>query len=400
MTIAMRHTPGLPIQVLPVAGRIARTEIFGTVAAAEPHWRALERGNAVATPYQRFDFLALWQRHVGTQSGVKPLIVVSFDAAGAPVLLLPFGVRRIGALRAVEFLGGKHTNYNAPVCARGLAAGFTRTELDDVLSRLALHADVLLLTNQPVSWQGAGNPLGLLPHQLSPSLNHSGELPQNFDVLFRERCNAATRKKIRKKAERLAKHGTVLFTRAKTPGEIRRVLDAFFAQKSARMRAQGIANAFDEPAARRMIEAGVTESAGNGAPVIELYSLSVDDVIIATLGGTVGSGRFSAMFNSISYDRFAVETPGEQLLIHVVRACCERGLTSFDLGVGEARYKNLLCGDANSLFDSFIGLTPAGRILAFAAHWGAALKRLIKQSPVLWPLAKATRRLRGRFGSE
>jgi hypothetical protein len=33
-----------------VAGRIARVEVFGDMESAEPHWRALERAHALATP--------------------------------------------------------------------------------------------------------------------------------------------------------------------------------------------------------------------------------------------------------------------------------------------------------------------------------------------------------------
>ena len=102
------------------------------MAAAEPHWRALEAGPLLATPYQRYDFLKLWQRYVGTATGVTPFIVVGFDALGAPLFLWPLGRRRMGPLQVVEFLGGKHANFNMalwrlrrcrrdrapPICAR------------------------------------------------------------------------------------------------------------------------------------------------------------------------------------------------------------------------------------------------------------------------------------------
>ena len=42
---------------------------FDDMAAAEPHWRALEQVDSLATPYQRYDFLKLWQRHVGVEFG-------------------------------------------------------------------------------------------------------------------------------------------------------------------------------------------------------------------------------------------------------------------------------------------------------------------------------------------
>ena len=116
------------------------------------------------------------------------------------------------------------------------------------------------------------------------------------------------------------------------------------------------------------------------------------------MGGIVGGGHF-AMFNSIIQGRFAVESPGEQLILKLVRSCCDRGLDTFDLGIGEARYKNLLCGDAEPLFDSYLPLSPAGRIFAFSLAIGASIKRAIKQRPALWAAVGALRRMRARLSA-
>lgn len=393
MTIALRHAPAVPAEVSPVTG-IAQVQVFASLAAAEPHWRMLERADVVMSPYQRFDFLALWQRHIGAVNGIEPAIAIAFDAAGAPMMLFPFGCRALGPLGLVSFLGGKHANFNLPIWRRDLAP--TYAHIETVLFQLSGRADVLLLFNQPETWHGFANPLCLLPHQPAPSPSYSGTLSPDFDTLLRDRTSGASRKKMRKKAETLASFGIVRFARADTAPESRRVLDTFFEQKSARLRAQGIANVFDDPDVRRLLEAAVVAPAAGYSPPVEIYSLSVNDEVIATMAGMVAGDRFSAMFSSIASDRFATESPGEQLLLHLVRDCCVRGLTTFDLGVGEARYKYMLCGDVEPLFDSFIGLSPAGRVLAPVARWGSALKRTIKQNSALWSLANAVRRLRGR----
>ena len=175
------------------------------------------------------------------------------------------------------------------------------------------------------------------------------------------------------------------------------MLDAFFKQKSARMQRIGVTDAFAEAEVRRFVEAATAARLADGSPLIELYSLSVDDIIVATMGGIVGDGRFCAMFNSITAGRYAVESPGEQLIVNLVKRCCERGLDTFDLGIGEAHYKSMFCGDAEPLFDSFLPLSPAGRILAFGAGVVEAAKRAIKQNAVLWSAVRALRRLRARF---
>ena len=80
-----------------------------------------------------------------------------------------------------------------------------------------------------------------------------------------------------------------------------------------------------------------------------------------------------------------------------MRRCCERGLTTFDLGIGQATYKTLFCPDAEPLFDSHLPLTSAGRMLAVGFGVTARCKRAVKSSAALWSLARALRRLRAVF---
>jgi len=395
--VAMRALPAED-RFLPVRDvNVARVTVFETLEAAEPAWRALECGDRLRTPYQRYDFLKAWQDHVGAAEDVAPLIVAGFNADDAPLFLLPLGTRRVGGLRVAEFLGGKHANFNMGLWRRELAGRIGAPELKEVMRQLSGHADLLVLMNQPLTWTGATNPLALLPYQRSANFGFSGSLTSDFDALLRAHTNSTARKKMRKKERALAELGTVRFGRVECPNEIRRVLDAFFKQKSARMRAIGVADVFAEPGVRRFIEAATTERLDNGEAVIELYALSVDDIIVATMGGIVGGGRFCAMFNSILPGRYAVESPGEQLIVNLVRQCCERGLETFDLGIGESRYKNLFCEDAEPLFDNYLPLTPAGTMLALAYRAGAVVKRAIKQQPLLWSLVGRARRLRARL---
>src|SRR5690242_7250201 len=41
----------------------ARIDVYEDLAAAEPVWRRLEAMGALATPYQRFEWVSLWHRH-------------------------------------------------------------------------------------------------------------------------------------------------------------------------------------------------------------------------------------------------------------------------------------------------------------------------------------------------
>lgn len=377
-------------------GHIAQIEIYDDMAAAEPYWRALERGKKLATPYQDFDFLNLWQQHVGNAECITPFIVVAFNATGAPLFIWPLGRRIVAGRRVVEFLGGSHANFNMAVWHSDIVGKISAEELRSVLDQLAEEADILRLTNQPLTWSGTTNPFALLPQQRSANFGCSGALSHDFDALLRSRTNASDRKKMRKKERTLAGYGEVRFERARTAHDVRRVLDVFFKQKSARMRALGIADVFAAPGVRRFIEAAATEPADGFRTPIELYALSVNDIIVATMGGIAGGGRFCGMFNSIAQGHYAVESPGEQLILNLVKGCCERGLGTFDLGIGQAQYKTLFCSDIEPLFDSYLPLTTSGSVLALAFAAGAWLKRTIKQRAALWALVRIGRRLRAR----
>ncbi len=377
--------------------RIARVEVVRDMAAARPHWLALEQAGCLMTPYQAFDFLELWQRHIGAGEGVEPRIVVGFDDANAPLFVLPLGRRRMaGGLKAIEFLGGKHSNFNMGLWRADYLAAVTADDLRGVFVHLAGEADVVSLGNQPLMWAGRDNPLALLSHQPSPSFGFSGPLQADFEALFNERTSPVGRRKMRKKERTLAGFGEVTFARAASEAAIRRVAEDFFTQKSARMRAIGLPDVFAAKDVRDFISAGVLTPTAARSRLIELYTLSVGDTIVATMGGICADGRFSAMFSSIIHDRFKSESPGEQLLVRVVRDCCERGLHTFDLGVGEASYKSMFC-NPDPMFDSDWPLTAKGRAFALVHRGFAAAKRSVKQTPTLWNVIVAARRIKARL---
>jgi CelD/BcsL family acetyltransferase involved in cellulose biosynthesis len=379
---------------IPVDSAVTELAVFSDMAAAEGPWRALEGSGSLATPYQGYEFLNHWQAHLGADAGVAPAIAVAFNPAKVPLFLLPLGLRRVGVLRVLEFLGGKHANFNMGLWRRDVAASISAPELRSVMRQLSSRADLLMLTAQPLTWGGTTNPLALLPHQQSPNNGFSCALIPDFEALFRARTNSATRKKMKKKERALADLGEVRFERARDERQVRRVLDAFFKQKSARMRLLGLPDVFADPGVRRFIAAIAEPERKRPAPV-ELYALSVDDMIVATMGGIVADGRFCAMFNSIHGGRYAAESPGEQLIVRLVKACCERGLDTFDLGVGQSRYKHLFCEDAEPLFDSYLPLTAVAQLPALGFRAAAAGKRMLKEHPALWSAVRVLRRLRG-----
>ena len=75
--------------------RIASVDIIHDLGAAEAIWRSCENPQVSYTPYQRFDFLAAWQRQVGEREGLSPFIVVAYDGDRRPLLLLPLATKTV-----------------------------------------------------------------------------------------------------------------------------------------------------------------------------------------------------------------------------------------------------------------------------------------------------------------
>ena len=61
---------------------------------------------------------------------------------------------------------------------------------------------------------------------------------------------------------------------------------------------------------------------------------------------------------------------------------------ALDLGIGSDDYKRLFCKGDEAIFDSFIALTARGRIAATAMSALNRTKRMVKQNPALFDMAK------------
>jgi CelD/BcsL family acetyltransferase involved in cellulose biosynthesis len=398
MSIAVNYHAGqenIASDCLPCAGRIVRVGIFDDMTAAEPFWRALERDGAWATPYQRFDLLAAWQHHVGARKGIVPFIVIGFDVAGRPLFLWPFGRKQMGPFRVAGFLGSKHASFNLGLWRRDLAAAIGASDIHGLLARTASRdapVDVLTLYSQPLSWAGVANPFALLPRQLSAEDGASLNLHAAAGIEAAVSPGIRSRLRIKeKKLKKLAGYGYVQPTSA---AEIDRLLDAFFALKAVHMRSQGLTNVFAEPGVAEFVRQASHLRLPDGRPLIELHALEGGGEVLALYGAVVDPYRFSAMFNTYTLSQHARQSPGLILLQHMIGACAQRGARSFDIGVGRAHYKSFFCKEPEPLFDTFLALTPRGRVATPVFRMAFAAKRMIKSKPALWAAVQYVRRAR------
>ena len=370
--------------------RIAAVELHHDFTAARPIWHRLESDDSIVTPYHKHVFLDSWYRHVGRPGGIAPLIVTAHDWSGKPVALLPFGVAIRGALRTLQFLGGKHANTNFGIWNREFAGSAGPDDIRLIVGRIAAGApgiDLIALHRLPLSRDGIANPLLVLRHQ--PSANDCcwRDLRRSPD----QEINRVMRKKLRSKSRRLAELPGYRYFRATTCQEVERLLAWFFRVKAMHLAAQGAANAFAEPGVEDFVRDIYNPGLAGGTSA-ELYAVECDGEPLAVFGGIGDGRRFSLMFNTYTLGPLARFSPGLVLLNLMIADLRERGFAGFDFGAGDARYKRTFCRETEPLFDSFLALTPRGHAAAAAWRLTTAFKRGIKNTPQVWSALRFARR--------
>jgi CelD/BcsL family acetyltransferase involved in cellulose biosynthesis len=391
MTMAAVIETRTGTQARPETSRIAGVELLGDMREAESVWRGLEQSNQLSTPYQRFDFLAAWQRQVGEREGIRPFIVIAYDKDRQPLLLLPLGVKRETGARVARFLGGKHATFNMALWRKDFAAAATAADLDALMSGIRAHAqaDVLALTQQPRRWMELPNPLALLPGQASandcPLLTMAPGAPPA------SRVSNSFRRRLKGKERKLQSLPGYSYRLATSDAEIKRLLDWFFTIKPQRMAAQQLPNVFADPGIEDFIRDACMTQLGGGGHAIDIHALECDEEVIAIFAGVADTSRFSMMFNTYTLSGSSKYSPGLILMRDIIDHYAERGVTSLDLGIGSDDYKRLFCKDDEPIFDSFVALSMRGRIAAAALSSLMRAKRLVKHTPALMQIAQRVR---------
>jgi CelD/BcsL family acetyltransferase involved in cellulose biosynthesis len=358
-------------------------DVYTRLEDARADWGELFL-RAPASAYQSYDFCREWMETLGRAQGLAPMIVVARTSAGRPLALLPLALGRVGPLGVARFIGGRESNLNAALIARDAALGDMRALLRRAARSAGTAVDLFLLRNQPQVFAGAANPLAFAGSAPSPSFAHATTLPAAAADLD-ARLSGDARKKLRKKKARLETLGALVFEHAATGLRARKIAEALLAQKAERLR--GVDASFEQVEMRdfvlRLVETGA----------LEAHALTLDGRIIAAYAGLAHERCFSAMLNSfVTDEEIARSSPGDLLLHALMRDLVARGFTRFDLGVGEARYKDAVCEETIALVDTIVPVSPLGLVAAPLFVAATRAKRKIKQTPALFEWAA---RLRG-----
>ncbi len=409
MSSVIEYIPASGARRLSVAeeqpGRVfAKVEVHRRIDAVAADWAELET-LAPLSVYQTRAFLLPWLETLGAARGITPLFIAAKDSQDRTIALVCLGLRKFGWFRVATFLGGKESNFNLGLFRPGVH--FRATELYALLREAAKALgpdapDIFILKNQPYEWNAARNPFALLPHRPSPSFAYATVLESEATAFFSAKLSKETRKKLRRKEARLAAVDQLALITGENGEDARQILDAFFVAKIRRCEEKAIVSDFAAAPMRAFFDRLISQKTAAGKPWLELYGLTLGGRVIATYAGAAHRGRFSAMVNSFDSDpAIAKSSPGDLLLMKLIAAQCAQGRVSFDLGIGEARYKATYCGTTVPLFDIVMPLNAKGYVIAARQAFCSRLKLAIKRNPQTFAVLRRVKHLaRSRAGRQ
>ncbi len=405
LALANSRSPTGSSAAPPANGRVERpfasVEISTDFESVRSVWLELAAQCAM-TPYQSPDFLQAWHETTGCKLGVKPMIVVARDENGRVSALFPFGRRRVAGLWIGAFLGGKEVNYNMPLVRNDLRVNSDAVAmtLRTLAKRPGSRIDAFALKNQPLSWRGEANVMAGKSNASSPSQGHKSALNGSYESWLAAHYSPDSLKKLRKKKLKLARLGPLQHCLAGDSHSRQAILTALERHKADQRALMGAGGAEREIPNSEFLVKAVERCNGAAGVTLELHALKCGESVVATFTGlAAGGGLYGHLISYDAAPEFARCSPGVLMVNALVASLFDRGFTTFDLGVGEARYKSEACEANEPLFDSAIGVTPAGRLWAVGYLAQQRLKRLVKRSPPLLALAYRVAGLKRRLSS-
>jgi len=339
--------------------------IHNSLAAVESEWRRFER-IAEGTPFQTYEWLAAWYRHIGIRDSAVPAVVVGRFAGGETAFILPLAIDSRRALRRLRWLGQDLCDYNAPLLSRDFSQRVTpsdflalwRTLHGKMQSDPQLRHDWMEFEKMPETIGAQINPFALF--ELTPNADsaHIAHFNSDWETFYRAKRSSATRRHDRSKRRRMAQFGDMRFVTAVDPNDARTTLETLMSQKSLSLARKGIPDMFARPGYRAFfLDIGSNPAARHLVHVSRIE-----------IGATYAAANFAIVFGDCYFHilsshcdgRLAHFGPGALHLRELMTHAIGRGLRRFDFTIGDERYKSEWCDERLRLYDYSAAATWRG----------------------------------------
>jgi CelD/BcsL family acetyltransferase involved in cellulose biosynthesis len=356
--------------------------------ALSGEWRDLHEAAADATPFQSWEWVSTFWRHLGRGTPNLLAIREGDDLVGlAPLVVTGF---RGLPVRRLTFLGAPLSDYQGLLARPGREALVARAVAEYVVDRDGAPVDLVDLPDvraaDPLvtAFSEAAGDRGLVaPHRVCPAV----ALPASFDLLRRQ-LGRSLRQKLGNLRRQSARRLGARFDEAR--GEaVAPTLEALFTLHDRRWRRRGLRGAFARPEVRDFHRevAPLLDERG----WLRLHRVIVDGDVRGAIYCLSHQGRVAYYLGGFDL-RYARYSLGTLLVGEAIERAIGEGARTFDFLRGDERYKYLWRADDAETFRLLL-TTPALR--------GALARRAISVERELERLGGRLRnRLFGARGDE
>jgi len=353
------------------------------------HWRAFEQ-IADCLPFQTFDWLQTWHRHIGQREAAQPVIAVASFAGGATAFLLPLAIERKWGGRRLCWLGQDLNDYNAPLLARDFSPRVPAQQFlstwNELRARLqddpVLRYDWIEMEKMPQWIGGQLNPFFDLALSTNPSGAHFTRLGDDWKKFYAAKRSSSTRRRDRTKRKHLAKFGGIEFLTCAEADDARRTVETLMAQKHRLFVHKGIPDLFARPGWREFfLDIGANPVTRH---LVHVSRVQIGANCAAANLGVVFRDSYYHVLASYADGQLAHYGPGALHLRELLAYAIEHGFRRFDFTIGDESYK-LEWSDAHiKLGDYAAAATWRGGPACALSALRRPIKRFIKQTPWAW----------------
>jgi CelD/BcsL family acetyltransferase involved in cellulose biosynthesis len=360
-----KESVGVTVIDLPRRERVASTSFKvellagGDLAAAD--WPSIGDDRDLRMHvFQSREFLDVWLATIGKASRIEPYLVVVRDGDGRPVLYLPLAIETKFNLRLLRFMDCGVADYNAPIVAadRKLSRQDFHTVWAEILALLPAF-DVVDLKKIANDVDGAVNPLTYLDCTPFGDSGHAVALTRFRDQTDTRRSIARLRRKLQGYAKGLSQIGETRFLINPDASETAPLTERLLEFKRRKYERTSTPDFLAAPGVEQFYRE--MTSPDRLGKISHLSALTVGDTVASAHLGFIGRGRFYYIL--IGYDsQFGRYGVGHLLLQHLIDQSVAQGFDTFDLGIGDASYKNKWATHRLALHSHERAVTAAGRL--------------------------------------
>lgn len=375
-------------------GQRPKILLFDHIADLKQDWLRLQTEPHVMV-HQSYAWCKAWSYHHR-----DPTLFIALKSGAQIEMILPLELVKTPLGTYAQMIGTTHSNGNFPLAS----SAFLQACPPDFMAWLTQELRTMRLPFDGISLDRMRP---TFRHQKNVFLGSSQVQNQNasfqlnllgdFDSSLAQISAKKRRKEHRKTHNKLQRLGGYSCHKATSPGQIDQALDAFFRLKSARFETLGIVDAFAEHSVqehfRALAHLGADETGHLELHYIQMNAGKFKDQILAVVATTVKDGHMICHFNAFDENigRDNNSSPGIFLFYLLIKQACENGLSLFDMGIGDQRYKRSITNLETAHFDCVISLNWHGWILSVLLRTKTWLKRIAKSNHVS---LVATRRLK------